>query len=119
MEPQSNAKSSTHARGTVRRFSVILVAYLAGMGCTPRCEENCVKVLDCGLDSTRVSYEECVLSCKLQESLYQTWKDQAKIDAFKAHKRCIGKSTCDEIEAGVCYDEDLFIADNSSADDAL
>ena len=80
-------------------------------GCTPRCKESCVKVLDCGLDSTRVARDECVLSCQLEETLYREWEDKTKIKAFKAHKRCIRDSTCEEIADGACYDEELFLYD--------
>ncbi|MCB9677070.1 MAG: hypothetical protein H6737_18275 [Alphaproteobacteria bacterium] len=70
-----------------------------------------MKVLDCGLGSTRVARDECVLSCQQEQQLYADWEDETKIEAFKEHKRCLRDSTCEEIEQGVCYDPELFIID--------
>lgn len=66
-------------------------------------------MLDCGLGSTRVARDECITACRTEEDLYARWEDDAKIEAFKEHKRCIRSSTCEEIAAGVCHDEDLAI----------
>ena len=97
----------------MRRSSALAFAaiWLLSAGCTPRCQESCAKVLDCGLESTRVARDECVLSCQIEETLYKEWEDKTKIQAFKEHKRCLRESSCEEIEAGVCYDEELFLYD--------
>ena len=107
----------------MRRSSAIaglLIALLAplGSGCTPRCQETCTKVLDCGLESTRVARDECIFACREQQDLYEFWEDDVKIEAFKEHKRCLQSSTCEEIEAGVCYDPELFIIDAPNAEQA-
>lgn len=86
----------------------MVTAWFASAGCTPRCQETCTKVLDCGLGSTRVAYDECVISCQRENDLYTRWEDEAKEQAWKEHKQCLGSATCDEIAAGVCYDDDLF-----------
>ena len=91
----------------------LLLLSLSG-GCTPRCQESCAKVLDCDLGSTRVARDECVLSCQLQQTLYQDWEDKSKIKAFRKHKRCIRSSTCEEIAEGACYDETLFLFEDES-----
>jgi len=78
-------------------------------GCTPRCEDTCAKVLDCGLGATRVSRDECVLMCQRQGDLYGNWDDDAKLSALREHRRCIAASSCEEIAEGVCYDDDLFV----------
>ncbi len=93
---------------------LLLSASLLG-GCTPRCQEICNKVLDCSLETTRVAKDECVLSCRLEEALYDDWEDDSKTAAFKEHKRCIGSSTCEEIASGTCYDEALFVLEPQSA----
>lgn len=72
-------------------------------------------MLDCDLGSTRVARDECVLSCQLQQTLYREWEDKAKIKAFRAHKRCIRSSTCEEIAEGACYDETLFLYDDETS----
>ncbi|MCB9670099.1 MAG: hypothetical protein H6734_11550 [Alphaproteobacteria bacterium] len=102
--------------GTVLRSSAILVvlAALGAQACTPRCQEVCTKVLDCGIESTRVSHDECILSCQLEENLFDVWEDKEKAAAFKAHKRCIRSSTCEEIAEGTCYDELLFVLEPQS-----
>ena len=89
----------------------MLIGAVFAPGCTPRCQESCVKVLDCGLESTRVARDECVRSCQLVQDLYSRWEDEAKEEAFKEHKRCVREATCEELADGVCFDEDLFVFD--------
>jgi len=85
----------------------VLVALLAG--CQPTCKEVCKKVLECDLDSDRVSVVECEENCTRQQLLYEIWEDEAKADLFVEHKQCIMGASCDEIADGTCYDEDLFV----------
>ena len=129
MAHPSSVPSSIRARGSVRRSSpsfgraalvgasVVLIAVSSALqtGCTPRCQETCTKVLDCGLESTRVARDECIFACREQQDLYAEWEDETKIEAFKEHKRCLRAATCDEIEAGVCYDPELFVIDAPDA----
>ncbi len=120
MRRPSSARTSIRVRVSVRRSSPIAwvaVALLAlgSQACTPRCQETCTKVLDCGFESTRVARDECVFSCQDQQSLYASWEDEVKIEAFKEHKRCLASSTCEEIEEGVCYDPEIFIIDGPAA----
>ena len=52
---------------------------------------------------------ECEETCKLQHSLYHDeWEDVQKEDAFDAQLSCITGSTCEELEAGACYDEAVW-----------
>ncbi len=90
---------------------ILIAALVAALvqGCTPRCQEVCTKVLDCGLESTRVARDACIRSCQLEEDLYASWDDQEKIRAFRAHKRCIRSESCEAIAEGACYDELLFV----------
>jgi hypothetical protein len=91
------------------------------LGCAPRCERTCKKLLKCeGLDSDRIALDECELSCRNQLSMFNGWKDEEKLeDAFADHRRCIVRSSCGEIAAGECYDPLLFsVGDNPvTADD--
>lgn len=94
------------------RALVLLLLPLAA--CPPPCGSVCRKVLDdCGLDSERVAQGECEDACVAQETLYARWDDEEKRDLFDDHKRCLMRSSCDEIADGVCYDgyEDLFVFD--------
>ena len=78
--------------------------------CNPSCEKTCRQVLKCdNLDSDRIAVDECKLECQSQERLWDDWADENELDnAFTEHKRCLVQSTCDEIEAGECYDDTLF-----------
>lgn len=88
--------------------AVLLGAILAG-GCVPRCENVCRKLLDCGIDSERVSVEECTSSCVAQDDLYAFWDDDDKQQAFDDHRRCLKRSSCEEIRRGDCYDPEIFV----------
>jgi hypothetical protein len=93
--------------GQAIRVALLLASSLSA--CTPTCKETCRKLLDCDLDSERVAFAACVDSCTDLDALYASWEDERIIEAHDAHRRCIGSSTCDEIEDGACYDEDLFV----------
>jgi hypothetical protein len=70
----------------------------------------CRKLLDCDLDTQRVAFDECTTSCSSQQSLYATWDNQHLQQLWDDHRRCIGRSSCEEIANGACYDgyEELF-----------
>lgn len=101
-----------------RAVGLLLVVVTAlSSACAPRCQEVCNKVRDCGIETTRLAQDECVLSCRLQENLYEEWEDEEKIAAFRDHRRCVRSSTCEEIAAGECYDELLFVLEPQSSTD--
>ena len=88
---------------------LLLLTTFSLIGCvTPSCDEVCTKVMNCDL-SPRVSEYECVTSCTSQKQLYEDWDDVEKQDLFDAHRRCLGSSTCEEIDEGFCYEDDLFV----------
>jgi hypothetical protein len=93
----------------IARFSAfaLFLGALAS-GCAPDCKRVCHKLIDCGLDSPRTAYDECLQSCESQQALLEDWADAEKLDAFDEQRRCLGRSSCDEIEAGTCYDPELF-----------
>ena len=61
------------------------------------------------MDSDRVSVPECEASCTVQLTMFEDWEDEDELnDAFDEHRRCLVQSTCEQVEAGECYDERLF-----------
>lgn len=95
----------------LRKAGIVLVAAtLWGAGCTPSCERTCRKLLKCGnLETDRVSVRECEANCEVQLGLYEGWDDEKELDkALDQHRRCLVRSTCEEIEAGECYDDRLY-----------
>ncbi len=100
--------------GIVPRFrpsSVIFGALLGwgAAGCTPTCSSACRQLLDCHLDASHADQDECVASCQAQRQLFREWDDDEKKEAFAEQLRCIGSSTCEEIDDGVCYTEDMYV----------
>ena len=94
----------------MRRLAEVLFASaLLNAGCVPRCESVCEKLLACGLESERVALEECTTSCLEQNALYEFWDDEDKQLAFDEHRRCLKRSSCQEIARGDCYDPEIFI----------
>ena len=95
----------------MRRSSLVgVLGLLFASACTPTCERTCRKLLDCGtLDSERVSVPECEASCNAQLVMYDDWEDEDELnEAFDLHRECLVQSTCEQVEAGECYDERLF-----------
>ena len=91
------------------RFALGLVlAGTALSGCAPSCEATCRKLIRCEL-ADNVGALECEESCSRQDAQYELEEDDAAAKAFRQHRRCIAGSTCDEIEDGACYDEDVFV----------
>lgn len=102
--------------GTVRRFpdlflpvGVLLGAALVLGGCHATCKQACKKLLDCDeVESSRVNLEECRASCSREEELYESWENTALEEALRDELDCITSSTCEELAAGACYDDDLY-----------
>jgi hypothetical protein len=88
----------------------LLVVLAALTGCTPSCEEVCDKLVACENEGTeRMSSAECQESCNDQHALYnEEWDDGQKRDAFDAHLSCLYESECADVEAGTCYDEEIW-----------
>lgn len=95
--------------------SLLLLAALGGLavvasGCTPTCQRTCKKLVTCDeVESPRVAIDECEESCVLQEALYEEWDDVELRRDFDDYKSCVVGSSCEEVAAGECYDEDLWI----------
>jgi hypothetical protein len=87
---------------------VIALALLVLGGCAPPCEQTCRKLLGCDLESPRTAQDACKVSCETEQHLYDAWDDNDKKAAFDDERRCIASSSCEELKAGACYDEDLW-----------
>ncbi len=95
------------------RLLLVAMAATFAQACNWPCRAVCRKVLfECGdLGSERVALDECEVSCLRQEALYEEWENEEKQDLFDDHKRCVARSSCEEIADGECYDgyEELFV----------
>lgn len=96
-------------------FPALRLPILAGIlaaalpGCSPTCEDTCEKLLACdGVESPRVSEQDCQQSCNTQQDVYQSYDDSELQQAFADHKQCVEDETCGAIADGVCYDERLY-----------
>ncbi len=94
--------------GALPWLTVALSALLGLSACDPPCSRTCKKLVNCGLDTPRLSKEECELACEDQEALYDEWEDPQLRTSFREYKQCVMDKTCNAIEDGVCYDEDLY-----------
>lgn len=98
---------------TVHPLKSLMLLSLAiglGTGCQTTCKSACEKALSCDLDSPRVAYDACVDDCERERTLYADWwKNDEMSDRFDDHRNCIEDATCDELRAGQCYDDELFI----------
>ena len=86
----------------------MLVILISLLGCTPDCEQTCKKLLRCEVDAPLMNQDECESACNAQENRYD---DDDLVDegtAFDALKSCIVAETCEDLDAGVCYDETVY-----------
>lgn len=87
--------------------ALLIIASLSG--CTPTCQDVCTKLVACdGLPTERMTEGECEEQCSLQQDRYNTWDDVAKREAFDDELTCLYESTCEQVAAGACYDEDVY-----------
>jgi hypothetical protein len=56
----------------------------------------------------RMSSAECQEECKQQQELYATWDDTQLRAGLDDELSCLKSSSCDDIEDGVCYQDDLW-----------
>jgi hypothetical protein len=93
----------------MRPFLFAAVVFAAG--CAPTCAEVCNKLDRCGFDGT-VQVIECRTACERQLAFAQELDDDnVAVKAFNDHRRCLGNTSCEDIEAGVCVEDDLFAID--------
>ena len=88
----------------------MLVFFALILGCAPTCEQTCKKLLSCeNIDAPNMNMDECSTACSAQQNLYQEWEDSDKEQSFDDLKSCIVSEECEDVEAGVCYDSDMYI----------
>ena len=93
-----------------KRLLAVAALLAVAVGCTPTCEQTCRKVLNCEMgDAPRLALTECRESCNNEETLYDGWEDTDLKQKLREQQRCLYYSTCEEIEDGVCYDDDLYV----------
>lgn len=86
-----------------------MILLFALLGCTPTCDDVCVKLVECGNEGTELlNADDCSDQCKRQQTLYDHWSDLQLRDAFEESLNCYRNSTCDEIAAGACYNQDIW-----------
>lgn len=90
------------------RALTVLAALTLASACAPTCETTCRKIIRCGL-ADNFEALECEESCTRQTAQFEVEDNRTLKQAFRAHRRCITSSTCEELEDGECYDEDLFL----------
>jgi hypothetical protein len=88
-----------------------LGAYALG-GCAPSCEALCTKLVRCDLEPS-VTVVECTQTCDRQLAFVKDQNDDALSDAWRDQRVCLGANSCDEIAAGACFDDALFLIDGS------
>ena len=82
--------------------------------CHTTCKNACDILLECDeVESSRVNPSECEVSCSREMALYDQWENQALLDALQDELDCIGDLSCEEIAAGACYDEQLYLYKDS------
>jgi hypothetical protein len=74
--------------------------------CTLTCEEVCTTISSCdNISQENTNTIDCTSACLSQQ---EQAEEEEQSEAFGSLKSCLNTSTCAEIEAGVCYDEDLY-----------
>jgi len=86
---------------------LLLGIVLGAAACEPTCRQTCRKLTSCDLESDRVTLDECEAACVFQEREYEDTERDTLRDRLGDHKSCIYRESCDDISAGVCYDEQL------------
>ena len=75
-------------------------------GCSDTCESACEALLACDqLGEAESSQATCELDCAVQQD---HWEEKEEATAFDELLGCIGEATCDDLESGLCYDEELY-----------
>ncbi len=106
-----STRISVRRSPTSRSAAALLLVGALGAGCAPSCDTACLKLVETcgGVGAERMTADECGEACVAEDDLYDRWTDTQLRAALDAELRCIVSSTCEEIEAGACYDDSLFV----------
>ena len=87
----------------------VVAASLSLGGCTPSCDQTCRRLFNCAaLEVYGMSGDTCTEDCLYQEAVYDDWDDVELREAYKESRRCVAAATCEDLAAGVCFDETLY-----------
>jgi hypothetical protein len=87
----------------------VLAASLSLGGCTPSCDQTCRRLFNCeALEVYGMTGDTCTEDCLYQEAVYDDWDDVELREAYKESRRCVADATCEDLAAGVCFDETLY-----------
>lgn len=87
----------------------VLAASLGLGGCTPSCDQTCRRLFNCeALEVYGMTTDTCTEDCLYQEAVYDDWEDAELREAYKESRRCVADATCEDLAAGVCFDETLY-----------
>ena len=82
---------------------MLLFIFILG-ACSPTCDQVCEKIYTC-IDGDNTDELNCLSACRTQQSEAQEDENDASFDSLK---QCLHSESCEDIEAGVCYDETLY-----------
>ena len=87
----------------------VVAATLTLGGCTPSCDEAWRRLFNCeALEVYGMTGDTCTEDCLYQEAVYDDWDDVELREAYKESRRCVADATCEDLAAGVCFDETLY-----------
>ncbi|MCK6516179.1 hypothetical protein L6R46_14125 [Myxococcota bacterium] len=87
----------------------LAAAALSSAGCTPSCDQTCRRLFNCeSLEVYGMTEDTCVEDCLYQEAVYERWDDVELREAYQESRRCVADATCEDLAAGVCFDETLY-----------
>ena len=68
----------------------------------------CAKLRSCaGVDVGIANQLDCTNACLQQQEAIPEDDDTQSV-AFTEYKECVSNQTCEDVSAGVCYDENLY-----------
>ena len=96
----------------MRSRLVALALVFGGLaGCNATCQQTCRQlIVECdGVSHEGTTQNDCEAQCEDQRTLYEDiWEDEDLEQRHDDYRNCVVDSTCEDIEDGVCYDEELF-----------
>lgn len=81
--------------------------WMFGSACAPACPALCGKLERCALTG-EVERRACEESCSRELATARELDDRQTLREFNQHRICIGGASCDDLEAGACFEEGDF-----------
>ena len=77
------------------------------LGCSSTCEQVCTKLRSCSDIELGTSNQlDCTNACVTQQEAIS--EEEPESASFSEYKDCVMQQTCEQIEAGSCYDSGLY-----------